>query len=87
MNVCRTLPRESRENGSPCPIYPHAVLSRASRERTASVRRRHGELGVLIKIFYKSACAVHMRDNGLEMGGVWWILKQLPALKQKAKLT
>lgn len=59
-------------------IYPHAVSSRASRECTASVRRRHGELGVLIKIFYKSACAVHMQDNGLERGGVQRILKQLP---------
>lgn len=46
-------------------IFSHAVFSNASRERTASVRRRHGELGVLIKIFYNSACAVHMRDNGL----------------------
>lgn len=59
-------------------VSPHAVFNIASRERTGSVRRRHGELGVLIKIFYKSACAVHMRDNGLEWGGVWWILKQLP---------
>lgn len=32
-------------------IYPHAVNSRASRECTASVRRWHGELGVLIKFF------------------------------------
>lgn len=42
---------------------PHAVNSGASRERTALVGRQRGELGLLIKIFYKSACAVHMRDN------------------------
>lgn len=45
---------------------PHAVNSGASRECTASVGRQHGELGLLIKIFYKSACAVHMRDNRRE---------------------
>lgn len=57
--------------------------SRASRERTASVGRRHGELGLLIKIFYKSACAVHMRDNRPAEGGVGKILKQLPLWKKK----
>lgn len=59
---------ESQENDSPCPntVSSQAEFSSASRERTASVRRQHGELGVLIKIFYKSACAVHLRDNGLE---------------------
>lgn len=70
-----------RVKASKTTTNPHAVNSRASRERTASVRRWHGELGVLIKIFYKSACAVHMLDNRLEWRGVWRILKQLPALK------
>lgn len=72
-----------RVKASKTTTNPHAVNNRASRERTASVRRWHGELGVLIKIFYKSACAVHMQDNRLEWGGVWRILKQLPALKKK----
>lgn len=68
--VLRTLACESQENDNPgpTPSTPHAVFGSASRERTASVRRRHGELGVLIKIFYKSACAVQMRDNGAWMG-------------------
>lgn len=61
--------------------------SGASRERTASVGRQHGELGLLIKIFYKSACAVHMRDNRPEWGGgVGRILKQLPLWKKTNNL-
>lgn len=65
---------------------PHAVNSGASRERTASVGRQHGELGLLIKIFYKSACAVHMRDNRPEWGGgAGRILKQLPLWKPPPK--
>lgn len=66
---------------------PSCCEQRVSRECTASVRRRHGELGVLIKIFYKPACALHMQDNGLEQGGVRRILKQLPTLKQTPELT
>lgn len=65
---------------------PSPTPSRHSRECTAPVRRWHGELRVLIKIFYKSACAVHMQDNRLEWGGVGRILKQLPALKQTPRV-
>lgn len=78
----------SLEMDRPClsTIHPHAVFSRASRELTASVRRWHGELGVLIKILYNSACAVHERDNRPEGGGGWWIL-ETAALIRTSKLT
>lgn len=84
---------KAKKSAGPCPTASprHAVLSSASRERTALVWRRHRELGVLIKFFYNSACAVHLRDKGLERrgedGGGRWILKQLPVLKQNPNLT
>lgn len=84
INHLPTLSRERQEKTKKTSPTP----SRHSRECTVPVRRWHGELRVLIKIFfYKSACAVQMRDNRLEKGGVWRILKQLPALKQTPELT
>lgn len=49
-------PHKLEYKGQENPLHRPSVFVRGSRERTASVRRQHRELAVLIKIFFLHRC-------------------------------